>query len=63
MAFIDWRLALIVSVTIPVIIVVALYFKKRIIVEYRQVQGQPEITGAYNETITGVRRQGVRRRA
>ncbi len=38
MAFIDWRLALIVSVTIPVIIVVAFYFKKRIIVEYRQVR-------------------------
>ncbi len=56
MAFIDWRLALIVSVTIPVIIVVAFYFKKRIIVEYRQVRKvNSKITGAYNETITGVR--------
>ena len=56
MAFIDWRLALIVSVTIPVIVVVAFYFKKRIIVEYRQVRKvNSKITGAYNETITGVR--------
>jgi len=56
MAFIDWRLALIVSFSIPIIIAVAFYFKKRIIVEYRQVRKvNSKITGAYNETITGVR--------
>ena len=56
MAFIDWRLTLIVSPIIPVIIGLAFYFKKRIIVEYRQVRKiNSKITGAYNETITGVR--------
>ena len=38
MALIDWRLAAIVSVVIPVIVVVAFQFKRRIIVEYREVQ-------------------------
>ncbi len=56
MAFINWRLALIVSAIIPIIIVVAFYFKRRIIVEYREVRKvNSKITGAYNETITGVR--------
>lgn len=56
MVFIDWRLALIVSVVIPVIVVVAIQFKQKIIVEYRQVRRiNSKITGAYNETITGVR--------
>ncbi|HXF64943.1 MAG TPA: ABC transporter transmembrane domain-containing protein, partial [Caldilineaceae bacterium] len=56
MVIIDWRLALLVSLAIPVIVVVAVQFKKRIIVEYRQVRKiNSKITGAYNETITGVR--------
>ena len=56
MALIDWRLAAIVSVIIPVIVVVAFQFKRLIIVEYREVRKvNSKITGAYNETITGVR--------
>jgi ATP-binding cassette subfamily B protein len=53
---INWRLGLIVIAIIPVLIVVAAQFKKRIIVEYRQVRKiNSKITGSYNENITGVR--------
>ena len=53
---INWRLALIVLASIPVLVVVAVQFKKRIIIEYRQVRRiNSKITGAYNENITGVR--------
>jgi ATP-binding cassette, subfamily B, bacterial len=56
MLFINWRLALLVAAIIPVLIVVAAEFKKRILVEYRQVRKMnSKITGAYNENITGVR--------
>lgn len=56
MFLINWRLALIVFAIIPVLIVVAAQFKKKIIVEYRQVRKiNSKITGAYNENITGVR--------
>jgi ATP-binding cassette subfamily B protein len=53
---INWRLALIVFAIIPVLMVIAAQFKKRIIVEYREVRKiNSKITGAYNENITGVR--------
>jgi ATP-binding cassette, subfamily B, bacterial len=56
MAVINWRLALIVLLVIPVLIVVAVRFKKLILLEYRQVRKMnSKITGAYNEGITGVR--------
>jgi ATP-binding cassette subfamily B protein len=56
MLIINWRLALIVFVAIPVLVVVAAQFKKRIIVQYRLVRKiNSKITGAYNENITGVR--------
>lgn len=56
MVLIDWRLAALVSLIIPVIVIVAFQFKRRIIVEYREVRKiNSRITGAYNETITGVR--------
>jgi ATP-binding cassette subfamily B protein len=56
MLIINWRLALVVFVTIPVLVVVAAQFKKRIIVQYRLVRKiNSKITGAYNENITGVR--------
>ena len=56
MWIINWKLTLIVMVIIPIIIVVAFEFKKRILVEYREVRRiNSKITGAYNETITGVR--------
>src|SRR3990172_6822097 len=56
MALINWRLALVVGAAIPVLIVVASWFQKKIITEYRQVRKiNSKITGAYNENITGVR--------
>ena len=55
MFMINWRLALMVLVFLPVIVVVASEFKKRIIVEYRKVRKvNSKITGSYNEGITGV---------
>jgi len=56
MLLINWQLALIVFLAIPVLIIVAVQFKKKIIVEFREVRKfNSKITGAYNETITGVR--------
>lgn len=56
MITINWRLGLIVLAIIPVLIVVAAQFKKKIIVEFRQVRKiNSKITGSYNENITGVR--------
>ncbi|CAG0927381.1 putative ABC transporter ATP-binding protein [Thermoflexales bacterium] len=56
MLAINWRLALLVLVIIPVLLFVAAYFKRKIIVEFRKVRKiNSKITGAYNENITGVR--------
>lgn len=56
MALINWRLALLVGLSIPVLVLVASWFQKKIIKEYRQVRKiNSKITGAYNENITGVR--------
>jgi ATP-binding cassette subfamily B protein len=53
---INWKLALIVFIIIPILVVVAAQFRKKIIVEYRKVRKiNSKITGAYNENITGVR--------
>jgi len=53
---INAQLASIVLLLIPVIIIVAIYFQRKIIKEYRQVRKiNSKITGRYNETITGVR--------
>jgi ATP-binding cassette subfamily B protein len=53
---INWQLALIVLTIIPVLVIVAAQFKKKILVEYRQVRKiNSKITGAYNENINGVR--------
>ncbi len=56
MAIINWRLALVVLALIPILLVVAVWFKKRILVEYRNVRKlNSKITGEYNQNITGVR--------
>lgn len=53
---INARLALFVLPVVPVLIVVAMRFRKKIITEYRNVRKiNSKITGAYNENITGVR--------
>jgi ATP-binding cassette, subfamily B, bacterial len=56
MATINWQLTLIVVALIPVLLVIAVWFKTKILVEYRQVRKlNSKITGTYNENITGVR--------
>lgn len=56
MMTINWQLASIVLLIVPIVIAVAFFFQKRIIREYRQVRKiNSKITGRYNETITGVR--------
>jgi len=53
---INWQLGLIVLVILPIILYVAVEFRKRILVEFRQVRKiNSKITGNYNENITGVR--------
>lgn len=56
MMTINWQLALIVFALIPILIVVAFWFKQRIIVQFRLSRKiNSKITGQYNENITGVR--------
>jgi ATP-binding cassette, subfamily B, bacterial len=56
MLTINVRLALIVLAIIPILLVVAVQFRKRILVLFRQARkANSKITGAYNENITGVR--------
>lgn len=56
MAILNWKLALLVFITIPVLVVVATEFKKRILTEYRVVRRMnSRITGAYEESVMGVR--------
>ncbi len=56
MLAINWRLALIVLVMVPVLVVVAIEFRKRILKQFRNVRKMnSKITGQYNENITGVR--------
>ncbi len=56
MLYINWRLALIVLAILPVLIFVAVKFRKLILVEYRASRkANSKITGAYNENVTGVR--------
>ena len=56
MFMLNWRLALIVLGTLPILLVVAVYFKTKIVLEFRRVRKiNSKITGSYNENITGVR--------
>jgi ATP-binding cassette subfamily B protein len=56
MATINWQLALLVMAMLPVLIYVAIWFKTRILVEFRRSRKlNSKITGTYNENITGVR--------
>ncbi len=56
MLFINWRLAMVVLVMVPVLVYVAIEFRKRILKEFRNVRKMnSKITGQYNENITGVR--------
>jgi len=56
MATINWQLTLVVLALIPLLFYIAVWFKTRILVEFRQVRKlNSKITGTYNENITGVR--------
>jgi ATP-binding cassette, subfamily B, bacterial len=56
MLIINWRLALIVLTILPILMVIAVQFRKRILVEFRNSRrANSKITGAYNENIQGVR--------
>ncbi len=56
MIVINWQLALIVFMIIPILIVIATQFKKKILLQFRLVRKiNSKITGAYNEQIAGVR--------
>ncbi|BCY19324.1 MAG: ABC transporter ATP-binding protein [Chloroflexi bacterium] len=56
MFIINWQLALIVMVMVPVLVFVAVQFRKRILHSYRSVRKlNSKITGAFNENISGVR--------
>jgi ATP-binding cassette subfamily B protein len=56
MAIINWRLALIVLTIIPVMVVIAIEFRKRILAEFRvSRRTNSKITGAFNENFQGVR--------
>ncbi|HEY89954.1 MAG TPA: ABC transporter ATP-binding protein [Thermoflexia bacterium] len=56
MSIINWRLASIVLLIVPIMLGVAVWFKTHILVEYRRVRKlSSELTGIYSENISGVR--------
>jgi len=56
MMIINWKLALIVLGAVPILLTIAIQFRKRILVEFRKSRkANSKITGAYNENISGVR--------
>jgi ATP-binding cassette subfamily B protein len=56
MLVINWRLGLIVLLTLPVLTAIAIQFRRKILVEFRKVRKfNSKITGSFNENITGVR--------
>jgi len=56
MLLINWRLALIVITIIPIIVVIAIQFRKKILAEFRNVRRiNSKITSSYNQNISGVR--------
>ena len=56
MLSINWRLALTVFATIPILLIIAVNFRKRILAEFRRARRlNSKITGEYNQTIQGVR--------
>lgn len=56
MMIINWRLGLIVLIIIPVMIVIAIEFRKRILEQFRiSRRANSKITGAFNENFQGTR--------
>jgi ATP-binding cassette, subfamily B, bacterial len=56
MLLINWQLALIVFALVPLLVIISVWFKQKIIVQFRLARKiNSKITGAFNENITGVR--------
>lgn len=56
MIIISWKLAMIVLLIVPILVIVAIQFRKKILVEFRTTRKiNSKITGTYNENISGVR--------
>lgn len=56
MLIINWKLGLIVFSIIPILIIIAVNFRKKILVEFRKSRrANSKITGEYNQNIQGVR--------
>ncbi len=56
MFIINWQLAILVMISLPILLIVAIQFRRRILTQFREVRKMnSKITGAYNENITGVR--------
>jgi ATP-binding cassette subfamily B protein len=56
MLIINWKLGLIVLAAVPILVIIAIEFRKRILTEFRASRrANSKITGAYNENIAGVR--------
>ena len=55
MFLINWKLALIVFTIIPILIIIAVNFRKKILVEFRKSRrANSKITGEYNQNIQGM---------
>lgn len=56
MMTINWQLTLMILPLVPILLYVAIWFRKRILIHYRDSRKfNSKITGQYNEMITGVR--------
>lgn len=56
MLLLNWKLALLLLAVIPLILLITLYFQKRILAVNRRIRAvNANITGAYNEGITGAK--------
>jgi len=56
MMILNWKLALIVFAIIPILLAIAINFRKKILVEFRKSRrANSKITGEYNQSIQGVR--------
>lgn len=56
MLYLNWKIALITMIVIPVLAVISIYFQRKILREFRKVKKiNSRITGGFNEGITGAK--------
>ena len=56
MFILNWKLALVTLSVLPFLIVISIYFRKKILHSYRKIRKEnSKITGAFNEGITGAK--------